>query len=631
MGALPADSKPSRASPGRGEARADIAEILDHLPKAPGVYLIKDGEGKILYIGKAKSLRSRVHAYFRPFAHDGRPQLEALLKHARDLETIVTDTELEALILEANLIKAHKPKYNINLKDDKKYPFVRITKEPFPRIIVTRNLVRDGSRYLGPYSDVKSLRRTMDTMHRLFRVRSCDFALPSSHVRLCLDYEIGRCDGPCEGLISRKAYEKIVEEAVLFLTGRHVEVIRTLKERMQALSEARRFEDAAACRDRIRALEQTTRRQKVVSNSLSDWDAIAVSREDEAACGVVMEVREGRLIGRQHYFIDGVLHAPMAEIVSAFVRLFYVTASFVPEDIHLPCDIEDRETVADWLRDKAGRTVEIHTPRRGDKARLLKMAERNAALLLSERRLKRERRRTRIPAAVAALQRDLHLGRPPQRIEAVDISNLQGSDPVASLVSFVGGRPRKKDYRHFRITGVAGPNDFAMMEQVVTRRFRRLRDEGRVYPDLLLVDGGKGQLSSALSALEALGLRDQRVVGLAKRLEEVFLPGHPDAQNIPKTSSSLRLLQAIRDESHRFALTYHRKLRKRRTLASELDDITGVGPARRRALLRHFSSLKRVKAAEVAEVAAVEGIGPKLAKQIHDALRPGTARKDRGG
>ncbi len=620
MGSLPADITPTRVSLSRGEAHKNIEEILDHLPKAPGVYLMKDGEGEIFYIGKAKSLQSRVRSYFRPLADDGRPQFRALIKHIRDLETIVTDTEMEALILEANLIKAHKPKYNINLKDDKKYPFVRITQEPFPRIIVTRDVVRDGSRYLGPYSDVKSLRRTMDTMHRLFRVRSCDFALPSANVRVCLDYEIGRCDGPCEGLISQDEYRKIVEEAVLFLTGRHTEVVRALKGRMQTLSEGRRFEDAAICRDRIRALEQTTRRQKVVSNEFSDWDAIAVSREDEGACGVVMEVREGRLIGRQHYFIGGVFHAQMKEIVSAFVRLFYVTASFVPRDIHLACDIDDRETVSNWLRNKAGRNVEIHAPQRGDKARLLKMAESNAALLLSERRLKQDRRRQQVPAAVTALQRDLHLDRPPQRIEAVDISNIQGSDPVASLVSFVGGRPRKKEYRHFRITGIAGPNDFAMMKQVVTRRFRRLSEEGQPFPDLLLVDGGKGQLSSALSALKALGFVEQRVVGLAKRLEEVFLPGHPDAQNIPKTSSSLRLLQALRDESHRFALTYHRKLRKRRTLTSELDDIAGVGPARRRALLRHFSSLKRVKEAAAEEMAAVEGIGPKLAQQIHDAL-----------
>ena len=580
-----------------------------------------DVEGRIVYIGKAKSLQSRVRSYFRPHAHEGRRQFRALVGSVRDLEYIVTDTELEALILEANLIKAHKPRYNISLKDDKKYPFVRITDEPFPRIVVTRDVVKDGSRYLGPYTDVKSMRRTLDTMHRLFRVRSCDYALPCGNVRVCLDYEIKRCDGPCEGLISEGDYRKVVDEAVLFLTGRHTQIVLALKERMRQAAEALRFEEAVVYRDRLQALEQTTNRQKVVSTEQTDWDTIAIAREDDEACGVVMEVREGRLIGRQHYFMGGVLDAPMPEVVSAFVRMFYVTASFVPKEICLPCDIEERETVLDWLRDRSEGLVEIRTPQRGDKARLLSMAQNNAALLLSERRLKRENRKAQAPGAVAALQRDLHLKRPPRRIEAMDISNIQGSDPVASLVCFVDGRPRKADYRHFRITGIEGPNDFAMMQQVVTRRFKRLMEEGQGFPDLLLVDGGKGQLSSTVEALEALGIRDQPIIGLAKRLEEVYLPGHSDPQNIPKTSSSLRLLQALRDESHRFAVTYHRKLRQRRTLTSELDGIEGIGPARRRALLRHFGSVKRIRASSVEDVAAVEGIGPKLAEQIQEALR----------
>ena len=604
----------------RKAVRRRLNEIVSHMPREPGVYMLKDELGRIIYIGKAKCLRSRAQSYIRSNADDGRRQFRALVRNARDLEYIVADTEVDALILESNLIKEHKPRYNINLKDDKKYPFVRITDEPFPRILFTRDVVKDGSRYLGPYTDVKALRRTLETMHRLFRVRSCDYALPATNVRLCLDYEIKRCDGPCEGLISASEYRKIVREAVLFLTGRHTQVVAALKERMRNAAAEQHFEEAAVYRDRLRDLEQTTNRQRVVSAEQKDWDTIAVAREDDEACCVVMEVREGRLIGRQHYFLGGVLDAPIEEVVGSFVQLLYLTASFVPEEICLPCDIESRETVLDWLRGRAGGLVEIRVPQRGDKARLVKMAENNAALLLSERRLRRENRRSQAPAAVAALQRDLRLERPPKRIEAMDISNFQGSDPVASLVCFVDGRPRKSEYRHFRITGIEGPDDFAMMRQVVTRRFKRLMEEGRSFPDLLLIDGGKGQLSSAVAALNAVGVRDQTVIGLAKRLEEVFLPAHPDPQNIPKASAALKLLQAVRDESHRFAVTYHRKLRQKRTLASRLDELDGVGPTRRNALLAHFGSMKKVWEAGVAELATVEGIGPKLAEQIADQL-----------
>ena len=627
MDAVPENRGPTHKRVDRKAVRAHIDGIVAHLPREPGVYVMKDEDGQIIYIGKAKVLRSRVQSYFRPNAHDGRRQFRALVSRVRDLEYIVTDTELEALILEANLIKAHKPKYNISLKDDKKYPFIRITSEPFPRVLVTRDVVKDGSRYLGPYTDVKAMRRMLDTMHRLFRIRTCDYALPAQNIRVCLDYEIKRCDGPCEGLISAADYGKIVDEAVLFLTGRHTQVVLMLKDRMRQAAAQMKFEEAAVYRDRLQALEQATNRQKVVSQELADWDTIAVAREDDEACGVVMEVREGRMIGRQHYFIGGVLDAPESEVVSAFVQLFYTTASFVPREICLPCEIEERETILDWLRDRAGGFVEIRLPQRGDKYRLLKMAENNAKLLLSERRLKRENRKAQAPAAVQALQRDLSLGRPPRRIEAMDISNIQGSDPVASMVCFVDGRPRKRDYRHFKITGIEGPNDFAMMQQVVTRRFKRLMEESLPFPDLLLIDGGKGQLSSAVAALEALGIREQPVIGLAKRLEEVFLPGHPDPQNIPKSSSSLRLLQGLRDESHRFAVAYHRKLRQKRTLTSELDAVEGVGPARRKTLLRHFGSVKRIREAGVEEVAAVSGIGPKLAAEILSVLNGGSQAK----
>ncbi|MSS72021.1 MAG: excinuclease ABC subunit UvrC [Candidatus Latescibacteria bacterium] len=616
--------------PGNGEAptpdldwRTELQERLDHLPKEPGAYLMKDAVGIIIYVGKAKVLRDRVRSYFQPGADDGRRQFRMLVTSVRSLDYIVTDTELEALILEANLIKAHKPRYNISLKDDKKYPFIKVTKEPFPRILVTRDVVKDGGRYFGPYTDVKALRRTLDTLHRLFRVRTCAYDLPNPKVRLCLDYEIKRCDGPCEGLITEGDYKKIIDQAILFLTGRNEEVVNLLRSRMEQAAEGLRFEEAAEIRDRLISLESVTNRQKVVSADVTDWDAVAIAREDDEACGVVMEVRNGRLLGRKNYFLGGVMESPDCEVVSAFVRQAYLDTAFVPGEICLPCDVEDREAICDWLAERAGGHVELRVPQRGDKVKLMGMAANNAHLLLMERRLRRENRKQQVPHAVAALQRDLRLPRPPRRIEAVDISNTQGTDPVAALVCFVDGRPKKGDYRRFRITEVAGPDDFAMMRHVVTRRLKRLMEEGEAFPDLLLVDGGKGQLSSAMEALAGLGVTDLPVIGLAKRLEEVFVPDSPDPQNIPKTSSALKLLQAIRDEAHRFAVTYHRTLRGKRQTLSLLDEVEDVGPARKRALLQKFGSVRRIAGAEVAEIASVEGIGARLAERIKEHLNTG--------
>lgn len=604
----------------RRRARSALREALDHLPRSPGVYLMRDSAGRIIYIGKAKSLRSRVRSYFTPKAFDGRSQFLALVANVREVEYIVTDSDREALILESNLVKEHKPRYNITLKDDKKYPYIKVTAEPFPRIIVTRDLEKDGSRYLGPYTNVKAMRNMLNLMHKLFRVRSCDYLLPNKNVRLCIDYEIGRCDGPCEDLISEANYKKLIDEAVLFLTGRRSQVAKITREEMERASAELRFEEAAIFRDRLDALERVTNRQKMMSTDQSDWDLIAISREDEEACGVVMEIREGRLIARQHYFIGGVLDAPESEVRSSFLRLFYLTASFVPREIYVSGKVDDEATILEWLGERAGGPVTMKVPQRGDKAQLMKMAESNAGLLLTERRLKRENRKQQVPASVSSLQRDLSLEKPPRRIEAMDISNIQGRDPVASVVCFVDGRPSKKDYRHYKITGIEGANDFAMMHQVVSRRFRRLKEEGQAFPDLLLVDGGKGQLSSAVSALREVGVEDQPVIGLAKRLEEVFIPGHSDPQNIPKVSSSLKLLQALRDESHRFAVSFHRQVRSKRTLHSKLEDIEGVGPARRKQLLRHFGSMKRLRAATLEEVTEVEGVGPKLAEQIVRSL-----------
>lgn len=604
----------------RKEACKQLQEILFHLPDEPGVYLMRNKDSVAIYIGKAKSLRIRVRSYFRSNLFDGRRQTQALVRNVWSLDYIVTDTEVEALILEANLVKKHKPRYNINLKDDKKYPFIKITKEPFPRILVTRDIERDGSKYMGPFSDVKSLRKTLATMHKLFKVRSCDHALPCKGVRLCLDYEIDRCDGPCEGKISQDEYKLEISEAILFLKGRNTRIIKTLREKMKTASKTLRFEEAASLRDRLKALEHSTKRQKVVSPDLTDWDSVALAIEDNEACGVVLEIRDGRLIGKNHYFLGNVKDSPTEEVISAFLRLYYASASFVPKEITIRNKLRDKKTILEWLRDKSKKLVEIRIPQRGDKARLLRMAETNASLLLTERRLKRENQKNQIPRTIASLKRDLHLEQPPKRIEAMDISNIRGMDPVASLVCFIEGRPRKGDYRHYRIKNIPGPDDYAMMKQVVTRRFKRLIKEDKPFPDLLLIDGGKGQLSSAGEALKNLGIENQPIVGLAKRLEEVFLPGFSNPQNISKTSSSLRLLQQIRDESHRFAVSYHRKLRKKRIISSSLDSIEGIGPRRRTLLLKHFGSVKRLMNATQKEIGAIPSIGMKLADKIYNGL-----------
>jgi len=589
---------------------------LDALPAGPGIYLMKNKDAQIIYIGKAKNLRSRVRSYFQESGHDGRRQFSALVRNVADIDYILTATEQEALILEATQIKAHKPRYNIHLKDDKKYPYIRITSELFPRIFATRDVVRDGSRYLGPFSNVRAMHSTLDMMHKIFPVRSCESTLPADKVKLCLEYHIHRCEGPCEELVSGEDYRKTVDGAVRFLHGKNSEVIKELQRRMEEVAAELRFEKAAKFRDQLQALESMRARQKVVLDEPVDRDVLAVARSDDEACCSVLEIREGRLLGKKHHFLSGVMESTDEEIVSAFVRQFYLQTDFIPAEIHLPVALSDADEIADWLSSKNGSRVVLTAPQRGLKAQMLEMAEKNAAQLLGERQLKRELQKDRIPQSVFALQRDLRLSVPPRRIEGIDISNLHGTDSVGSLVCFVDGKPRRSEYRHFKIRDIEGPDDFASIHQVVHRRFRGLRERGEDFPDLLMVDGGKGQLSSSLQALAELGIEDQPVVGLAKRLEEIFLPGQSKPLLLSKTSASLRLLQMLRDEAHRFALEYHRKLRGKRTLTSVLDQIPGIGPRRRTALLQTFGSVRRIREAKVEEIAAVKGFSLKLAEEL---------------
>lgn len=620
---------------GRKAIRQFIQEQLQTIPKdEPGVYLFRDHIGNIIYIGKAKRLRTRVQSYFRPNFHDGRGQFRAIVRNTRVIRYIVTDTEVEALILEANLIKKHKPRYNVTLKDDKKYPFVKITNELYPRILVTRDYVKDGSRYLGPYSDVRAMRTTLKTVYKHLRIRQCDPILPKPSVKRCLDFEMKKCDAPCEGLISPTEYKELISKAILFLTGRHKELIDELKSKMDVASAALQFEVAAVYRDRINAFEQIMNRQKMVGPDLSDWDSLAVARDDTDACVVIFQVRGGKVNGRQHFFLNVALDQHPQLIFESFLKQYYETAAFIPPEIstenmeHIPDygsvskNESDIELILDWLRNKSEGLVEVKYPMRGEKKKLLKLAKLNANKLLEERNIQRENRRAQASKTITSLSRDLNLSKPPHRIECIDISTLQGTSSVASLVTFLNGKPKKSEYRHYKIQGIEGQNDFAMIQQVVGRRFKRLLEENRDLPDLLVIDGGKGQLTSALQALEELGVKDQPIISLAKRLEEVYLPGFPAPQNLPKASSSLRLLQALRDESHRFAITYHRQLRSKRSLTSTLDDIPGIGEKRRKDLLSHFGSLKKLSQATEDEISQVPGISSSLAKTISQSLKP---------
>ena len=586
---------------------------------------MRDEAGKILYIGKAKNLRSRVRSYFQPGAFDGRPQFMALTRRVADIEYIVTQTEQEALILEATQIKAHRPRYNINLKDDKKYPFIRITDEPYPRMFWTRDVKRDGSRYLGPYSNVRHMRTMLDVMHKVFPVRSCRYDLPDSKVKLCMEFQIRRCEGPCEDLVSQEQYRRTVDQAVRFLRGDKSGVIRELTTRMQEAASQQRFEQAARHRDQIQALEHYQSRQKMVLEEKVDRDVVGMARHDDEACCTVLEIREGRVLGEKHHFLGGVMESTDTEILSAFLRQFYLHTDFIPRQVHVSQELPDAQQIADWLTSKGdGPRVEVAAYQRGLKAQTQDMADSNAQHLLEARRLQREAQKGRVPQSVTALQRDLALDDPPHRIEGVDISNFQGSDTVGSLVVMIDGKPRRSEYRHFRIRSGAGtPDDFASIHEVVTRRFLGLRERGEAYPDLLMIDGGKGQLSSALAALEELGIEGIPVVGLAKRLEEIFLPDQLQPLILPRASASLRMLQVLRDEAHRFAVGYHRKLRGKRTLSSGLDEIPGIGPQRRQALLQEFGSIRRLRQADVDEIACVEGFGRKLAQQIKSHLQPG--------
>ncbi len=603
----------------------NLQDKLNRIPARPGCYLFKDKSGKILYVGKAGVLRNRVRSYFqksRPF----HPKLEALVRKIADVEWIVTDSEVEALILENNLIKEYRPRYNVSLRDDKSYPYIRITNEDFPQVFITRKLVRDGSEYFGPYTDVKNVRFVLKTLKRIFPIRSCRHNLTPEVIRqkkipLCLDYYIKKCLGPCQGLQSKEDYQKMIAQVRQFLKGKTSEIVKELQRQMEEHARKMEFEEAALVRDRLAALENYRNSQKIVQSDFKDRDVVAVAMEDKEVCALIFRVREGKIIGKQHFYFKNQTWKEEAEILDEFLRHYYLNTQDFPQEIFLQTQIESQQALTQWLSKQSGRKTEVVVPQRGEKHKLLEMAIKNARYLLDDLLLQKLKKEQTIHFTVQALQRDLRLPKAPLVMECFDISNIQGSDPVASMVRFENGKPKKSEYRKYKITVKQTPDDFAMMREVIERRYRRLMEEKKRLPDLIVVDGGKGQLSSAVQVLQKLGLEDQPIIGLAKRLEEVFVPGESEARLLPRTSSSLRLLQQIRDEAHRFAITFHRQRRKKRTLHSELDNIPGVGEKRRQRLLKVFGSVKNIRQATEEELTEKAGLPRPVAERVAEYFK----------
>lgn len=607
-------------------------EIIQHklatLPTNPGVYLMKDKDGNVIYVGKAINLKNRVRSYFRTQPKEA-VKTRALVRHIEDLEYIIVDNETEALVLECNLIKKYRPKYNISLKDGKTYPYVRITNEEYPRIFITRQVIRDGSRYFGPYTNVTELRDTLELMHKIYPYRDCSNIQFNKHAS-CLNEHLGLCKGPCVAHISHDDYLALINGVADFFSG-HSDVLRKqLEEEMRAASEALEFETAAAKRDQIRAIDTINNRQKATSNRSDNHDLVAMARNDLGAMVQIFFVRNGKIIGRESYPLHASKDDNDDEIFASFIKQFYLEQETVPRTIYIDRNFEDAALLEKLLSEKHGFKVHFHKPQAGKIHALMDMVRRNAEEALAKRMVSGEVAHARTEGALLDLQQYLGLERLPNRIECYDISNIQGTDSVASMVVFVAGKPMKSQYRHFKIKTVEGPNDFASMHEVITRRFCHASEEiaggirmGKFawLPDLVIIDGGKGQLGYARRAMRETGYDYIPTFGLAKEDELLFEEGRDEPVVLPRQSNALYLVQRVRDESHRFAITYHRSLRGKRQLASILDDIPGVGKKRKENLLTHFGSFSKIQSAGVHELAEVPGISDDLADTIYTYLK----------
>jgi len=588
-----------------------LEEKLKALPALPGVYQFLDKNQKVIYIGKAKNLRNRVRSYFQ--SNLSSPKTEVMVSKVDDLQLIITDTEVEALVLENNLIKQLKPRYNVNLKDDKSFPYIKVTNEPYPQIFATRDIVKDGSKYFGPYTDVKSMKASLRMINAAFKIRSCkyfidDDVIKEGKIKICLDYHIKKCDGPCEGLVSEQDYNEMVNEVVKVLKGRTSELISDLRAKMKESSDNFQFEKAAEIRDKIEQLQVYESRQKVISRDFTDRDIISAAVEGKDVASTILNIRGGKLVGKKNLKMINEGAEELPTIYSAVLKHYYNEFVEIPKEIILEIEPDDKEALLNWLNTKALKPTKFFIPqRKSELLSLLRMNKQNAMLQLKEIQLHRMKREGNVPYTLAALKRDLRLPVIPKKMECFDISNLQGTDTVASMVVFVDGKPKKSFYRKFIIKDVEGPDDFASMREVIRRRYSKVIENGEPLPDLIIIDGGKGQLSSAVEILNELKITDQPVIGLAKRLEEVFFPGISEPQSIPKTSSSLKLIQHIRDEAHRFAITFHRDRRSKRTFATELTEIKGIGKKAAEKLLTHFENIEQIRTSSIEDLKKVVG------------------------
>jgi len=647
---------------GEQERQAHLRTVLRQLPLSPGVYLMKGANGRVLYVGKADQLRNRVRSYFGSRAGlDSR--IERMASEVADIEYIVTDTVSEAYLLECNLIKEHRPRFNIRLRDDKSYPFVKISlAEDFPRIVRTRKLTRDGSRYFGPYASASSVDETLKLLRKIFPFRTCNLEIPEGKrvlERPCLLYYIKRCQGPCIQAIEKAPYRATIDRVVDFLEGRQEGIADELRDEMEDHSSALRYEQAAVARDKLRAVERTIEQQKVAAYSRAEQDVIGIAREENEACLQLFVIRNGKMIGREHFIVEGARDVTDGEVLGSFLQQYYAATERPPRELVLPFAPAEADALAAFLTDRRGSRVTLTVPERGDKRRMVALASQNAVEALARERAEWMADAGKRDEALEALATALELPRPPERIECYDMSNIQGTSAVGSMVVFVNGRPEPREYRRFRIRSGETPDDFRMMAEVIRRRFSRAsrlraetgalslaavgadpafegpsddgdeadasaaersRDVGWALPDLVIVDGGKGQLSAALSALRELGLPDVPIAGLAKRFEELYVPGRSEPIVLPRNSQGLYLVQRIRDEAHRFAITYHRAVRSRRALSSVFDEVEGIGPARKKALLKRFGSVRRIKEASIDELAETPGIPREVAERLKGHL-----------
>ncbi|MCK4549874.1 MAG: excinuclease ABC subunit UvrC [Candidatus Krumholzibacteria bacterium] len=593
-----------------------IRKKIEGMPASPGVYFFKNQRGQVIYVGKARKLVSRVRSYMQaPEGLD--PKTRALMDTAESVDYIVTDNEVEALVLEASMVREYRPRYNIRLKDDKRYPYLKITSnEEFPRLLLVRRVLDDGAEYFGPYTDAGAVRRTLKAIKTIFPLRDCKGSFRLRQ-RECLNFQIGRCLGPCTGKVASDEYAAVVRQLRMFLRGHSEALVEELRNAMESLSTVRRYEEASLIRDQISSIRKISERQHAVDPGGADEDAVAIAREGGNACGVVMRIREGRILSSEAFMMPVILSDDITICYEEFFKLYYNTSRDIPPGILTQYDLPDGMIISRWLRERTGKAVSISVPSRGHRRKLVDLAEKNAA----SRLLTLLGRKASANRELADLKKALGLPSTPTRLEAFDISNVQGTGAVGSMVTFVDGRPLKSGYRHFRIRTVDGQDDFAMMSEVLLRRFERLKDGKSRKPDLILVDGGKGQVSAAMEAMHASGLSPISVIGLAKRNEEIFVPGERDPIVLSRRRPGLKLLQKARDEAHRFAVEYHRKLRSHGLVESGLDGRPGVGEYRKTQLLVRFGSLEGLKSVSEEDIASVPGIGPETAGKIYEYIQ----------